>query len=130
MTGDGELGQETSLAEETQGHSKGHSHRASSMSEATRRLAREANCTEGKKNRKRRGTDSHVMGTIPSPLFPHRKHDGSTCSELGCLTPLDGSALHRGVENSSCAACHTMMFQTVSKCADKVVNSELRRAMS
>jgi hypothetical protein len=34
--------------------------------------------------------------------------------------------LHDGVENSLCADCHTMISQTVGKCANEIVDSELR----
>ena len=87
--------------------------------------AREANSIESEKERER-STDSNVMGTIPSPLFSHGEHDGRGCSKFGSFTPLYGSALHDGVENSLCAGCHAMISQTVGKCANEIVDRELR----
>jgi len=79
----------------------------------------------GGRSHSHRASNSNVMGTIPSPLFSHGKHDGCGCSKFGSLTPLSGSALHDGVENSLCAGCHAMISQTVGKCANESVDSEL-----
>jgi hypothetical protein len=78
----------------------------------------------------RRGTDCNVVGTISSPLFPHRKYEGSACSKFGRLAPFDGSTLHSGVKDSLGAGCCTMMSQTISKCTNEFAGSGLRGTMA
>jgi len=76
-----------------------------------------------------RGTDSNVVGTISSPLFSHREHEGGTCSEFGCFTPFHGSALHSGVKDDLSAGRGTMMSQTISECTNESMGGGLRSAM-
>jgi hypothetical protein len=70
-------------------------------------------------------TDGNGMSTISSTLFSHCKHERRACGKFGCLTPLEGSTLHRRIKDRLGAGSCTMLSQTVGKGADEFMESEL-----